>query len=241
MLPRVLRDPALAAWIVAHRREVDRALGIRLGAALPRASAPEAEALRRFRVFAAGTLESGTERPPSLDGLRVEDEAVGRLIDAWCDAAVQVAGTDGDRLRAALGPLAARFRAALRGTAPEREKKGLPRAARRAVVAAIDRVADVFLALDTADARILDANPAAGAFFRETRDALLETDVLRFVPEPERPRWWTELEAVSEGSEPRRFQTSLRDGAGVEVRVEASITRFATRERAIALFVMRLA
>lgn len=213
---------------------------MRLGVAAPRAGAAESEALRRFRVFAAGSLESGVVRAPALDGLRVDEAVVGRLLEAWCDAAAQVAVEQSARLRSALTPLITQFRAALRATSPERDKKGLPRATRRAVVAAIDRVADVFLALDTADGRIVDANPAAGAFFQATRDGLLDTDGLRFVPEPERSRWWTELEAISEGSEPRRFHTSLRDGAGAEVKVEASITRFSTRERSLALFVMRL-
>ncbi len=240
MVPFVIRDPALAAWLVVRRRDIDRVFSQRLGLATPRASAPESEALRRFRVFAAGSLEDGALKVPALDGLRVDEARVGALLVAWCDSAAEVAGEDGPALRHAMMPLVTAFRTALRATAPEREKSGTPRANRRAVVAAIDRVADVFLALDTADGRIVDANPAAGAFFRATRDGLVDTDAMRFVPDTEQPRWWTEFEAISEGSEPRRFRTRLRDGSGIEAGVEASVTRFATRDRTIALFVMRL-
>jgi PAS domain-containing protein len=240
MVPTVIRDPALAAWLVVRRRDIDRVFAQRLGVATPRAAAPESEALRRFRVFAAGSLEDGAPKAPALDGLRVDEARVGQLLTCWCDAAAEIAGDGGAGVRHALAPLVALFRTALRATAPEREKSGVPRANRRAVVAAIDRVADVFLALDTADGRIVDANPAAGAFFRATRDGLVDTDALRFVPEAEQPRWWTEFEAVSEGSEPRRFRTRLRDGGGIETGVEASVTRFATRDRTLALFIMRL-
>jgi len=233
-----MQDADLAAWLLARRREIERAFLLRLGGAAPRAAAPESEALRRFRIFAASSLARGGTVPPSLDGLRADEARVGLLLRTWCEAAADVAGEDGGELRATLAPLVARFVAALRGTAPLRRASGEPRA-RRVVAAAIDRVADVFLAVDTASAGIVDANPAAGALLRTSRDALLEGDVLGFVPEAERPRWWTELEAISEGSEPRRFRTRLRDGAGAEIEVEASITGFATRERTLALFVVR--
>ncbi|HVP28522.1 MAG TPA: PAS domain-containing protein [Myxococcota bacterium] len=234
-----MHDPELAAWLIARRREIERAFVLRLGGATPRAAAPESEALRRFRIFAAASLEQGRAVAPSLDGLRADEARVGSLVRSWCEAAADVAGEAGCGVRTALAPLAARFTAALRATTPLRRASGEPRAARRAVAAAIDRVADVFLAIDTATAGIVDANPAAGSLLRTSRDALLEGDVLGYVPEVERPRWWTELEAISEGSEPRRFRTRLRDAAGEEIEVEASVTGFATRERTLALFVVR--
>jgi len=233
-----MQDADLAAWLIARRREIERAYVLRLGGATPRAAAAESEALRRFRIFAATALERGAAAQPALDGLRADEARVGVLLRAWCEAAADVAGERGSSVRAALAPLLTRFTAALRGTTPLRRASGEPRA-RRVVAAAIDRVADVFLAVDTTSAGIVDANPAAGALLRTSRDALLQGDVLGFVPEAERPRWWTELEAISEGSEPRRFRTRLRDGAGAEIEVEASVTGFATRERTLALFVVR--
>jgi PAS domain-containing protein len=142
-------------------------------------------------------------------------------------------------VRSALAPLAGGFRSTLRVTTPGRRRSGAPRTGRRAVMAAIDRVADAFLALEATSARIVDANPAAGALLRTTRDALLEGDALRFVPAAEHGRWWTELEAVSEGSEPRRFDTRLVDVDGAETSVDASVTRYASRERTLALLVLR--
>lgn len=233
-----MQDADLAAWLLARRREIERAFLLRLGGRAPRAAAPESEALRRFRVFAAGSLARGMPIPPSLDGLRADEARVDLLIRTWCEAAADVAEGRVPALHERLAPLVTRFLAALRTTAPLRRSSGEPRA-RRAVAAAIDRVADVFLAVDTASADIVDANPAAGALLSTSRDALLRRDVLGFVPETERARWWTELEAISEGSEPRRFRTRLRDDAGAEIEVDASVTGFVTHERTLALFVVR--
>jgi hypothetical protein len=44
---------------------------------------------------------------------------------------------------------------------------------------------------------------------------------------------------MSEGAEPRRFRTELRDAAGARVEVEASVTRLATRKRTLALVLAR--
>ena len=237
----VTQDPELAAWLVMRRGEIERALAARLGAEAPRAAAPESEALRRFRSFAASSLERGRPHAPSLDGIHADEARVGHLLGAWSEAAAEVAGERGEAVRRALAPLVTGFRAALRTTQPSRRASGAPRANRRAVIAAIDRVADLFLAVDTSNSHIVDANPAAGALLRLSRDALLETHVLRFVPQAEHGSWSTELEAITEGAEPRRFGTRLRDAAGTEVAVDAAVTRYATRERTLALFVLRVA
>ncbi len=232
------RDPELAGWILAQRGAIERCLAERLGLR-PAAATQEAEALRRFRTFAAASLLQGDSIEPALEGLRVDEAAAGGLIAAWIEAAAVVAGARGAALQGALEPLVARFRAALRATAPARRASGAPRAGRRAVVAAIDRLADAFLAIDTDTGRIADANPAAGALLGVARDALLGADALGFVPEAERERWWTALDAISEGSEPRRLRASLRDVRGTLVPTEASLTRFATRERTLALVLAR--
>jgi PAS domain S-box-containing protein len=132
-----------------------------------------------------------------------------------------------------------RFRTALRTTGVARTAKGKPRTRRRAVTAAIDRVADCFLAVETDSGRIVDANPAAGALLGVARDALLGVDALSFVPDDDRTTWWTHLDAMSEGSEPRRFQGQLADVSGNPVEVECSVTRFTTRDRTLALIVAR--
>jgi PAS domain-containing protein len=235
----VLHDPELAAWLVTRRREIERSLASRMGARLPRPASAETEALRRFRSFAASSLARGSEASPALDGLRVDEARVGSLLGAWSEAAAEVAGERAEHVRMALAPLASAFRAALRATLPQQRASGAPRTGRRAVLAAIDRIAEAFLAVDTSDARIVDANPAAGALLRVTRDALLDAEALRFVPPEEHERWWGELEAMSEGAEPRRFRTRLLDAEGGALPVEAGVTRHATRERTLALLVMR--
>jgi len=235
----VLRDPALAAWLVTRRREIDRALADRLGSSAPRAAAPESEALRRFRSYAASSIAQGRVLPPALDGLQADEPRVAALVGAWSEAAAQVAGTRADAVRGALAPLVTGFRAALRATTPARRASGAPRTGRRAVMAAIDRIADAFLAVEATSGRIVDANPAAGALLGVARDALLESEALRFVPPAEHPRWSAELEAMAEGGEPRRFATRLLDAAGDETPVDASVTRYATRERTLALLVLR--
>ena len=138
-----------------------------------------------------------------------------------------------------LNPLTARFGLALRTRSAGRQTKGKPRVARRAVSAAIDRVADVFLAVDAADGLIADANPAAGALLQLERDALLGLDFFSVVPESQRDRWWAHLDGTAEGAESRHLTARLQDISGQEVPVEGTITTFATRSRTLALFVLR--
>ena len=234
------RDPALATWLVVHRREIERRLAERLGAALPGSASAEAEALRRFRSFTASALRMGSLAAPALDGLRVEAAPVGRLLESWIASAAELAGDRGGALATTLSPLARGFTSALRGTTAARRASGAPRpASRRAVAAAIDRVADAFFAVDVDSGRIADANPAAGALFGLARDGLLEREAEAFVAPGCRGAWSTHLDAMSEGSEPRRFRTELQDAAGSRVEVEASVTRFATRKRTLALVMMR--
>ncbi len=233
------RDPELAAWLVRQRGAIDQRVLARLGATAPGAAAPESEALRRFRSFAASSLLRGRAIEPSLDGLRADEQRVSTLLGAWSDAAAEVAGRQSDEIREALTPLVTRFRAALRATTPVRQKSGAPRTGRRAVMAAIDRIADAFLATDALSGRIADANPAAGALLGTTRDGLLEASLLSFVPPGDRALWQAELDAVSEGGEPRRFAASLYDGHGAVLPVEARATRYVARERVLALFLAR--
>ena len=235
----VARDPGLAAWLVAKRPAIERALAARLGAAAPSPGAPEAEALRRFRSFATTALQRGAAPPPSLDGLRTEEGRVASLLDAWASAAAGVAGERADEVRSALTRLAERFRGALRDTGTARRKSGAPRTGRRAVVAAIDRVADAYVALDIDARRIVDANPAAGALLATSRDALLGAEFARFLPEDVPESWWAELDALAEGADARRFDATLRDAGGSPVAVEASLTRYAKRGQLLALLLLR--
>jgi PAS domain S-box-containing protein len=236
----VIRDPALATWLVVHRGEIERRLAPRLGGTLPGSASAEAEALRRFRSFAASALRMGALAAPALDGLRVEPAVVGRLLDSWVETAAELAGERGETLATTLSPLARSFTAALRGTSAARRASGEPRpASRRAVAAAIDRVADAFLAVDVDTGRIADANPAAGALLGVARDGLLEREAEAFVVPARRGAWSTHIDAMSEGAEPRRFRTELQVAGGSRVEVEASVTRFATRKRTLALVVAR--
>ena len=212
----------------------------RLGPAVPSASSPESEALRRFRSFSAIALRNGEAPNPSLEGLRVNERRVRALLEAWTEAAAEVAGAaQAPRVRKSLAALKERFRLSLRTTPERRTKSGKPRPSRRAVIAAIDRIADAFLALDTDDGRIADANPAAGALLGVERDALLEVDGLSFVPEAERGYWQTQLDSVAEGDEPRQFRAHLMDRRGEEIAVEATATGFTTKSRSLALILAR--
>lgn len=210
-------------------------MAARLGPAAPDPAAPDAEVLRRFRSYAASALRRGDAAEPSLDGLRTNERRTAALLTSWADAAAEVAGPEGATLRTALEPLIQRFRTSLAGTGTRRRASGAPRTQRRAVAAAIDRVADAFLALDTDSGHIVDANPAAGALLGVARDALLGVEAMSFVPDRERDGWWTEIDAMGEGGEPRRFVSSLRDASGREIPVDCRVTRFATRSRTLAL------
>jgi PAS domain S-box-containing protein len=235
----MMENQNFASWLVAHRGEIEQKLESRLGPAAPRPGADETEVLRRFRSFASMALHRGDIAQPALDGLRVNERRVTALLGAWSDAASEVAGPAGNGLRQALAPLLSRFQASLRTTSAGRSKSGKPRARRRSVVAAIDRVADAFLAIDADDGRVVDANPAAGALLGVARDALLGVEATSFVPDDDHAAWWTELDAMTEESEPRRFRGQLQDAQGKPIGVECSVTRFATRGRTLALILAR--
>lgn len=211
-----------------------------LGDAMPSAGSPEAEALRRFRSFAASALRRGDGAVPALDGVRVDEQRVTLLLSRWIDAAATTAGPDAAAVREALVPILLRFRIGLRTTQPSRQASGSPRPSkRRAVSAGIDRIADAFLAIDVDTARIADANPAAGALLGTTRDGLLGVDIAAHLAGDARDTWWTHLDAVAEGAEPRRFTSVLRDCAGESMEVDLSVTRFAKRKQTLALVVAR--
>ncbi len=229
----------LAGWLLARRQAIEATASERLGAA-PAAGSAEAEALRRFRSFVLLALGRGAAAAPSLEGVRTRETRMRRWLEAWVEAAAETAGPEAEQVRARLSPLRDRFLQALRETAGARRASGAPRAAkRRAVAAAIDRVCDAFLAIDAETGAIADANPAAGALLGTTRDRLLGSDAMDYVPAEARELWWAQLDAVSEGSEPRRFRAPLRDAGGAALAVDATVTRFATRARTLALIIAR--
>lgn len=233
------RDPRLSAWLVSRRQELDRRLALRMGS-VPSPASPEAEALRRFRSYAISSLLRGGSTLPALDGLKAPPRRVVPLLEAWLESAIELAGADGSSVRRVLEPLARSFAGALRASSSARKASGAPRvSSRRAVSAAIDRLADAFLAIDTDTLRIVDANPAAGALLGLPRDRLLEQEALSFVPEASRPAWTTHLDAMTEALEPRRFLEPLQDASGARLSVEARVTRFATRRRILALVLAR--
>jgi len=229
----------LASWLMAHRLEIERLMGERLGAAAPAASGPEAETLRRFRTFTSTALMRGEAPRPVLDGLRPNERRVMALLGCWSESACALAGPDSDAVATALAPLLDAFRLAIRTTGTRRKTSGRPRVSRRAVTAAIDRVADLYLAIDVDTGEILDANPASGSALGVARDALIGVGLDAFVPADARGPWWTALEALAEGEESRVFGAVLQDGESRRLRLEISATRHLTRPRTLALLIAR--
>ena len=161
------------------------------------------------------------------------------MLAAWINAAAELAGPDAELVQNELAPLVTRFGLALRTRSTNRQTKGKPRLARRAVSAAIDRVADLFFAVDAAEGTIADANPAAGALLGIERDALLGLDFFSFTPESQKDLWWGQLDASAEGNEASYFRASLRDVSGKEIAMEGTCTAFSTRSRTLALLLLR--
>ena len=91
------------------------------------------------------------------------------------------------------------FRFAIRTTGQTRKSSGPPRASRRAISAAIDRIADLYFAIDVDSGEILDANPAVGAALGVARDALIGVEFNAFVPGDAQGPWWTSLDSLAEG------------------------------------------
>lgn len=235
----------LAGWLIAQRPAIEASMNERLGPAAPATSSPEAEALRRFRTYVSTALVRDAVDPPALDGLRVNQRRTEALLVAWVDAASEAVsrnGSNGDAgidAQGVLAPLAQQFKVHLRSTATGRKSRGTPRAKRRAVVAAIDRLAEGFLAIDTDTGTIEDANPAAGALLGLNRDELLGVDAMSFVPEEVRSELWRELDAIGEGAETHVFATTLRDSRGVALDLSVSSTRYAARSKTLALLLLR--
>jgi PAS domain-containing protein len=241
----VQRDLEWAGWLVSRRAAVERALALRAQGrsdAPPAAGSPESEALRRFRSWAAAALRRGDGAAgPPLDGVRADPARAVRAVEEWCGAAVELAGPQGAELRALLAPLAARFAAALTGARVARHADRAARPARRAVVGAIDRIADAFLAVDLADGLVVDANPAAAALLRTPRAALLGAAAERFVAADARVVWGDELAELVESDEPRRFRAIWVDALAHPIAVEAHATRHQpTRDRLLALILARV-
>jgi PAS domain-containing protein len=229
----------LASWLMSHRLEIERIMGERLGAAAPTASGPEAETLRRFRTFTASALMRGEAPRPVLDGLRPNERRVMALLGCWVESAGVLAGPDARAVSAALAPLLDAFRLAIRTTGAGRKSSGRPRVSRRAVTAAIDRVADLYFAIDVDSGEIVDANPAAGAALGVARDALIDIELGRFVPDDDQGPWWTSLDALAEGQESVTFEASLQDREARRLRLEISATRHLMRQRTLALVLAR--
>lgn len=230
-------EPALASWLVAERLAIDREAA-RAGAAIDPAS-PEAEALRRFRSFALAALAHG-HAEPALEGLRVSLRRAAAVIDAWLAATGRVAGPDAPGVRALLAPLRAHFVAALAASAPGRRAGGTPIAsARRAVPSAIDRLADVFLAVDCDSGAVVDANPAACALLGLARPELLARTLLALAPTEAHAAWQQLLDAQAEGAEPTRVRLALCDASGAEAALEVRATRWGTRGQTLALCLCR--
>lgn len=229
----------LATWLVSQRLEIERVMQNRLGAAAPADSGPEAETLRRFRTFSSTALMRGAAPRPVLDGLRPSERRVMALLSTWAEAATELAGPDGPVVAKTLSPLLDAFRLAIRTTGTKRQTSGRPRATRRAISAAIDRVADLYFAIDVDTGEILDANPAAGAALGVARDALIGIEFNAFVPAEVQGPWWTSLDTIAEGQDSTLFIASMQDREGRRMRLEASATRYARSNRILALVVAR--
>jgi PAS domain S-box-containing protein len=230
-------EAALAHWLAEQRGAIEREAARVAGALDP--AGPEAEALRRFRSFALLDLERGAATP-SLEGLRVSLRRGARAIDAWIDAAATLAGPDGQRVRETLAALRVRFVTALGASAPQRAANGAHTpSARRAVPAAIDRVADVFLAADAESGAIVDANPAACALLGLARPDLLARTLDSLAAPGDRAGWAQLLDAASEGADVQRAALAVLDATGAAACLDVRATRLRARGRTLALLVAR--
>ena len=231
----------LANWLMSKRIEIERVMQARLGAAAPAASGPEAETLRRFRTFVSTALVRGAAPRPVLEGLRPNERRVMALLGCWAEVASELAGPDRSVVSGTLRPLMEHFRFAIRTTGQTRKTGGPPRATRRAISAAIDRLADLYFAIDIDSGEILDANPAAGAALGVARDALIGVEFNAFVPIEAQGPWWTSLDSLAEGQDHHVFGATMQDREGRRIRLEASATRYLrSTQRAVALVIARL-
>lgn len=231
----------LANWLMSKRIEIERVMQAKLGAAAPAASGPEAETLRRFRTFVSTALVRGASPRPVLEGLRPNERRVMALLTCWAVVASELAGPDRVAVSETLRPLLEHFRFAIRTTGQTRKTSGPPRASRRAISSAIDRIADLYFAIEVDSGEILDANPAAGAALGVARDALIGVEFNAFVPADAQGPWWTSLDSLAEGQDQHVFAATMQDREGRRIRLEVSATRhLRTANRVVALVIARL-
>ena len=236
---KVKANRELAGWLISQRRPLEECVKKDWSGPWLTSRSAEYEALRRFRSYLGAALLRGEAPQPALDDLRVDEARTDAVLRAWCDAILEQSTLDPTSLKPTLEYLLLRFQSGLRARTPARKKSGAPRTKRRAVIAAIDRIADAFFAIDLRERTIIDLNPAAGALCGTPRDALLQTPAEQIVAPHALVEWWEELDCLDEIDEARRFHTQLRNCAGVVLPVEVIATRFARREGSIALVVAR--
>ena len=163
------------------------------------------------------------------------------LLACWAEVASELAGPDRAVVFETLRPLLEHFRFAIRTTGQTRKSSGPPRASRRAISAAIDRIADLYFAIDVDSGEILDANPASGAALSVARDALIGVEFNAFVPGDAQGPWWTSLDSLAEGQDSHVFAATMQDREGRRIRLEASATRYLRNaNRTVALVIARL-
>ena len=238
-MAEISSSPEWASFLVTRRVAIDRAL-LEENGPLTRAGESEREALRRFRSFAASALRRGGEVPePALDGLRVDPARAQELVEAWCTAAGEEAGGQGATLRGALAPLVQRFGESLRSNQLTEPAKRARSPRRRAVIGAIDRIADLFLAIDLESLEIADANPAAAAALGVERVELLGQPAERFVHKDTHDVLRERIASVAEGGEGERFRLILRDTFERPIAVEVCATPYPGRRHRLALFSAR--
>jgi len=214
-------------------------MNAKLGPAAPSPASQESEALRRFRTFSSTALMRDQAPPPNLDGLRVNQRRALALLEAWLETSTLLAAENGEAVQTVLRPLVDQFALALRTSHNGRKQSGRPRLARRAVTAAIDRVSDAFLAIDTDSGAIEDANPAAGSLLGVQRDALLGVPAVNFVAQSAQSDLWNQLDRLSESADGSQFATTLVDASATPVEVMVNAATFATRTRTLALLMAR--
>jgi len=238
-LAEISSSPEWASFLVTRRVAIDRAL-LDGNGALTLAGEAEREALRRFRSFAASALRRGGEVPePALDGLRVDAARALHLVEAWCGAAGNEAGGGAPSLESALAPLVRRFGESLRSNQLAEPAKRARSPRRRAVIGAIDRIADLFLAIDLESHEIADVNPAAAAALGVERADLLGQPAERFVHKDTHDVLRERLASVAEGGEGERFKLILRDEFERPIAVEVCATPYPGRRHRLALFAAR--
>lgn len=226
-----------------YRGVIEPEVNRRMGRGEPTPAA-RAEIVRRFRTFCRLASFDMHAARPSLDGLGGQDPpGLERAVSIAVEVAIECCPPD--HVKQPLRDLELRFRAGIRHLMtpkeerrPRKGRRKTPNAGKR-VRAAIDRIADSFVAVCLDTGTIYDVNPAAETLLGIDAEKLLKRPFIDLLPASARADFQS-LEARLDAGEDSSVESMVFNrGDGGTVRAEVSVANHTIGSKRLAIFIAR--